>query len=173
MRGFLLESKFPLVYNKSVKEGIGMKIHKAITLLVIFLIISISLLESFGSIGIKFLASKDAVVFCHDPNILKGIRILGFVITIIKVLVPVLLIVVSIKTMVNAVLEQDDAAIKPAVYMFIKKFIAGAIIFFVPTIVHAIMSSANGYDKTNTQFTECGKCLTSVKSCNSLIERYS
>jgi len=148
-----------------------MKLRNVLLLVVLILCIGLSINVS-GLEGIEFLADTD-IVFCHDPNILKGIRVLNFVITIIKVLVPVLLIVTSVKSMVNAVLDQDDGAIKTAAFMFIKKFIAGAIIFFIPTIVHAIMSAANGYDKTNAQFTDCGKCLTSSKTCNSLIKKYS
>lgn len=111
-------------------------------------------------------------VACHDPNILKGLRIIAYLIMVIKILVPIVLVVTGMYSFFKATIDSDDSATKNAVNLFIKKLITGAVIFFIPTIVTACFNIISGYDKTKLKFTECGKCITSVKECNTLIKRY-
>lgn len=110
---------------------------------------------------------------CHDGGVLKAMKVIAVVIVAIKVLIPVFLIITGIKSLTGAVLDQDDGQIKKAAQLFIVKFIIGAFVFFIPTIIYSIMEAAHGYDKSVSQFTDCGKCLTSIKTCDQLIKKYS
>ena len=109
---------------------------------------------------------------CHQADTLKALRILSYVITVMKILIPVILILTSAKSLANAIINQDDKAISSCANMFIKKFIIGVFIAFIPSIVFTIMSYVSGYDNTKIQFTDCTKCLTSYKTCDSLINKY-
>lgn len=112
-------------------------------------------------------------VVCHNAGVLKAIRIIAMVITIIKVLVPVILIIMGIKDLAKAVIEGDEGDIQKFFPLFLGRFFTGVVIFFIPTLVHTMLSAASGYDNTNAKFTDCGKCLTSTKTCDTLISRYS
>lgn len=113
------------------------------------------------------------VVVCHEPEVLKALRIIGMVIVIIKVLVPVLVIVTGIQNLAKTVIQEDDSAIKKSVSLLMVKFFVGAFVFFIPTVMYTLMSVASGYDETASKFTDCGKCITSVSACNGLIDQYS
>ena len=143
-----------------------------------FLIIAILFITQFtfvNSYEMQSLAliTGNTVTFCKDPNVLKAIKIGAMIIMIAKILVPVIIIVTGIKSVASAVIVEDDSAVKKAANTLMVKFFVGAFIFFVPTIINAIMSLANGYDKTKSQFTECGQCLTSIKTCDKLINTYT
>lgn len=122
----------------------------------------------------KVLASTtpEAYVFCHDEHILKGFRIVAVLILIIKILAPLFIIITGMVSLFKSTVDQDDSAINVAIKTLLIKFAVGVTIFFIPTIIGAILTVVNGYDTTKTKFSDCGKCLTSIKQCNSLINRY-
>ena len=113
-----------------------------------------------------------ADVLCHDVNVLKAMKIVGTLIMIIKIVVPIIIILTSIISMVNAILYEDDNALKKSFSVLIQKVIVGAIIFFIPSLIYAVLSLTANYDKTKNQFTDCGKCITSLKECEKLIDKY-
>ena len=71
---------------------------------------------------------------CDNPDILNVMRIIDIVITIIKIVVPILLIISGMITYKNAV--RDNEAISKANNLFVKKIIAAVLIFFIPTFVN-------------------------------------
>jgi len=73
----------------------------------------------------------------------------------------------------KAVVYEDDNALKKSAQLLLTKFIVGAFIFFIPTIIYSLMEGVHNYDKSTSQFTDCGKCLTSIKTCDQLIKKYS
>lgn len=111
-------------------------------------------------------------VVCHEANVLKAMRIVGTVIMVVKILVPLIIILTGIISLVNAVIYEDESAIRKSIDVLITKVFVGAIVFFIPSVVYGVLSMTANYDKTKTQFTDCGKCLTSVKECETLINKY-
>lgn len=63
--------------------------------------------------------------------------------TIIKILIPILLIVFGMVDFGKAVLAQDEQKMKAAQSTFIKRLLIGVIIFFVPTIINLLLNIAN------------------------------
>lgn len=116
--------------------------------------------------------SKNYVV-CRDPNILKGLRILGYVVMILKIMVPIVLIITGMFSFFKATLNSDDKATKEAANLLIKKCLTGAAVFFIPTMIYGGFKVVSSYDKTASKFSECGKCVTSVRECTTLIKRYT
>lgn len=114
-----------------------------------------------------------AYVVCHDPGILKGLRILGYVVMILKIMVPIILIITGMYSFFKATLNSDDKATREAANLLIKKCLTGAAVFFIPTAIFAGFKAVSGYDKTASKFSDCGKCVTSVKTCNNLIKKYT
>lgn len=115
--------------------------------------------------------SKEYVA-CHDANVLKGFRVLGYVVLALKILAPIILIILGMYSFFKATLDDNDKATSEAVRLLIVKFFIAVGIFFIPTIVNAVLNLVSGYDKTNGKYSECMKCITSIKTCDSSINRY-
>lgn len=77
---------------------------------------------------------------CSNPDVLSVMNILNNIITIIKVLVPVLIIITGVMSLAKAVMSEDDKLLKSSVQTFITKFFVGATIFFIPAIFGAFFS---------------------------------
>jgi len=83
---------------------------------------------------------------------------------IIQVVVPIILIVMGMITLIKSVTAGKDDEIKKAQMAFVKKLIAGALVFFVFVIVKLIISVvADGSDKGNIM--KCADCFLNNKSC--------
>lgn len=119
------------------------------------------------------LLADDELTFavCEESGILKAFNILGYLVTIIKVLVPVILIITGIKSLFKAMIDDDSSNIKKSANLFITKFIVGAFIFFIPALFNALFSVVSGYDQTKVKFTDCAICLTNTKSCKMKISK--
>ena len=79
---------------------------------------------------------------CDNPDILNVMRIIDIVITIIKIVVPILLIISGMITYMNAV--KDNEAISKTNNLFVRKIIAAVLIFFIPTFVNIIAKMTEG-----------------------------
>ena len=84
---------------------------------------------------------------CDSADVLSTLRIVKIIIQIIKIIVPIILIVTMAMSYTKAVASNDNDALKKAHQSIIKKGIAAAVIFLVPTLVGIIAKlSANNYD---------------------------
>ena len=89
---------------------------------------------------------------CDLPDVLKVMRIVNIAITIIKVIVPIILIVSAMIDFARAV---NDSELNKITKPMVNKVIAAALIFFIPTFVKVIANIA-GND------TEYEKCLGDI-----------
>ena len=81
---------------------------------------------------------------------LKAFQVIGYIIYIIKILVPIIIIVLGMIDFGKAVLGKDEAEIKKAQMMFVKRAIYAVAVFFVITLVNLIMSFVAKYVHDNT-----------------------
>jgi len=82
--------------------------------------------------------------------------VISMVITIIKIVVPILLIIFGMIDMAKAVMAQKEDEIKKGQQTLIKRVIAAVIVFFVITIVQMLVRFlANG----STSITSCFNCF--------------
>jgi len=100
--------------------------------------------------------------FCADTAGIWGL--LGYVVLVLKIVIPLILIVLGMIDLGSAVVSSDDKAINGAVNKLLHRFIAAVIVFFVPTIVSALFNVINvGNDVRNTpDYQICIQCLTNV-----------
>ncbi len=105
--------------------------------------------------------------FCQD-NTLKVFKIVGYLIVVIKILIPLLLIVFGSIDFGKAVMANDEKEIKVATDMLVKRAIAGVIIFFIPTILKfafSLVSNSKSLEK-NSDLISCTNCLLDVEKCD-------
>ena len=90
-------------------------------------------------------------------------QFIGQVITIFKIVIPVILIVIGIITLGKAVISTDEKDMKNGVNSMIKKFITAVVIFFLPTIVTALFGIVNDFNELKDDYAVCQKCIAQPK----------
>ena len=105
-----------------------------------------------------------AADFCaQTANIWK---IIGWLVLIIKIVIPLLLIVMGMVDLGKAVVASDEKGIKTATSSLIRRFIAAIAIFFIPTLVSAIFNILEVVDTSkNSDYNICVTCVTDVDNC--------
>lgn len=106
--------------------------------------------------------------FCSEA---AGIlQIFGWVLTIFKIAIPLLVIIYGIFDFGKAVTAGKDEEIKKSVKSLMWRAIAGIVIFFVPTIVMWIFGAISEYNKvasgTRDNFKYCETCVLRPWECN-------
>jgi len=101
---------------------------------------------------------------CSNKNVYEAVRVLGYVMMVIKWLVPLALIIVGMVSFFKASIDADDKSLSKSVQSFVLKMIAGIIVFLVPTIIFAILNVIDINYDNNGNFARCTKCIFNVTS---------
>ena len=120
---------------------------------------------------IAYAARLDYSSLCSNDGFREAAKIVGFVIMIVRWIVPLIIIVLGMVDYGKAAISNDEKALNKATGALIRRFIAGVVIFFIPTIVMTalnVVQVSKGIEKdTDTNFGACTKCLFDpVNSCN-------
>lgn len=121
----------------------------------------------------KYSSTNTIFSFCNDAGMLKTFKIIHIFIVIAKILVPILLIIFGSIDYGKAALADNQDAIEKTTQALIKKVIVGLLIFFIPTIVDAIVGYAqSGRDKSDKtgEFKKCALCFVGDSECDSYIK---
>lgn len=102
--------------------------------------------------------------FCADTANIW--RVLGHVVTVIKIVIPLALIILGMIDLGKAVVSSDDKAISKSVGALIKRFIAAVVMFFIPTIVSALFNAVTNINVTEGDYNICVQCVTNVSNCS-------
>ena len=110
------------------------------------------------------------IIGCEDESVLRGFSIIRMLITVAKILVPIIIILKVSMDFGKAVISSDDGEIKKAAGKLPKRIIAGLIIFLIPTIVNFIFNTLVPFEETASAFASCTTCMTTADECDTLIE---
>lgn len=109
------------------------------------------------------LIGAEASQFCaQTANIWQ---VLGYIVTIIRIVIPLLLIILGMVDLGKAVISSDDKAINKSVSTLIKRFIAAVLVFFIPTIISALFNAVT-HLTDSTDYNTCVQCITNVSNCD-------
>lgn len=97
--------------------------------------------------------------FCKNTSPIW--QFIGYVVTVFKIAIPLLLIIFGMMDLGKAVVANDDKAIKSATTSLVKRAIAGVVIFFLPFLVSTIFGLVVGFDEVETTYRGCEACVTS------------
>ena len=95
----------------------------------------------------------------------KIVNVVSTVVTIIKIAVPVLLVIFGSLDLAKGVIAGKEDEIKKGQQMFIKRLIAGALVFFVFSIVQLVMSLVSDNKVENNNIMTCVNCFLN-KNCS-------
>ena len=105
--------------------------------------------------------------FCQSKGVLTTFKVLHVLLTIARITVPLILIIIASIAFFKAVISNDEKANQKAFKDLIVSGIVGLIIFFIPTVVYAIVNLAG----KSTSFKSCQVCFSGKGgNCNSLID---
>jgi len=106
--------------------------------------------------------------FCSSKGVLTTFNVLHILLTIARVCVPLILIIIGSIAFFKATISNDEKANAKAFKDLMISVIIGVIIFFIPTIVYAIVNMAKGDDDS---FKNCQVCFTGKGgNCQNLID---
>ena len=109
-----------------------------------------------------FLAS---IGFCKKTT---GVwQLVGYVLMILKIAVPIILIVLGTIDIAKAVIASKDDEISKSAIKFLKRVVAAAIIFFMPTIVGLILDliTVGWTREIKNDYATCKTCVISPSKC--------
>ena len=77
-----------------------------------------------------------------------------------EICIPILIIILGSVDLGKAVIASDDKAIKSATGALVKRFIAGIVIFLLPSIVTAVFNMLSGWNAIKSDATNCASCIS-------------
>ena len=80
------------------------------------------------------------VNFCTNPGFLRLVLFLKIVLKIITIIIPIIIIVTIIMSIFKVVVSGKSDDLKTLLPTFVKKILAGLIIFFLPSIITFVIS---------------------------------
>lgn len=93
-------------------------------------------------------------------NTAKTFKLIGSVLSIIKIIIPILLIVMGSIDLIKCIVAGKDSEMQKSKSMFIKRTIVAIIVFFIPTIVGFLLSLID------QRKSSCLTCVLDTSTCN-------
>lgn len=106
--------------------------------------------------------------FCESKGVLTTLNVIHVLLTIARITVPLIIIIMSSIAFFKATIANDEKANAKAFKDLMISVIVGIIVFFIPTIVYAIVNLSGN---KNSSFKSCQVCFTGKDgNCKSLID---
>lgn len=108
---------------------------------------------------------------CGENGVKLALRIVGYAIFAVKIIVPIVLIIYGTIDVSKAVINGADSLQKNLV-QFAKRSIAAILVFMAPGIINGIFNLIiDGYeDSTGSEYKMCFTCLFNPNDCE--VKRY-
>ena len=101
--------------------------------------------------------------FCE--NTADILSFAGWIVTLIKIAIPILIIIFGILDFGKAVTGGDDKTIKASMKTLGIRVVAGLVIFFIPSIVIWVFGLVNSYNNMTQDFGICETCILAPWNC--------
>ena len=111
----------------------------------------------------------EEINICDPENTtLKVFQVIGYILFILKILIPILIIVLGMIDFGKSAISSDDKAMQKSAMSLVKRIIIGIAIFFVPLLVKIIFNMIGQFSsEMKKDYINCVNCLTSpYKNCD-------
>lgn len=105
----------------------------------------------------------------EDSDSLRAFQIVGYLIIVVKIVVPLILIVLGSIDFAKAAISGDESSTKKAAVNFGMRVLTGIVIFYIPTVLDFFLSLVSGVSDTMAQYQNCTSCVLSPNNesrCN-------
>lgn len=120
-------------------------------------------LSAFSILNVVYAATSSKIAFCDYSGVRRTFKILGMVINVVKVIVPLILIITGMITLSKTIISGKSDDFKGSLMILAKKFVAGFIVFLLPSVLDYAFDTLIGYD--DSSFTQCSNCLLDTSHC--------
>ena len=103
---------------------------------------------------------------CAEPSVKRVLKFFGILILLLKFAVPIIIIVKGTFLFYNAVIKGESKDLSKSAKEFGGKVLLGIVIFFIPTLINALLSLYVGWSSLESDYSECAYCLINPTSCN-------
>lgn len=103
--------------------------------------------------------------YCSDPNFIKPFKFIGRILSIVKIVIPIVIIIFGVIDLFQAVLGSKGDEINKSIKNLLFRAIAGIAIFFIPTLINLIFSLVDDWNRYSTDYQNCTKCLVNPNKC--------
>ena len=101
--------------------------------------------------------------FCSDSTTIWAV--VGWLMTIFKIVIPILLIVMGSLDFGKAVVAQKDDEIKKASKSLAMRAVAAVIIFILPSVIMMVINWAMDISGTDMDYETCTDCVMHPSEC--------
>lgn len=102
----------------------------------------------------------------EDAGTMKVVRFIGYVLVIVKILIPIGLIIIGVINFSKAMLSGNDDSIKKNAYSFAWKIVFAIVIFVLPTVINFIVGLIDGATDGTEDYENCRNCIFDPKNCD-------
>lgn len=106
---------------------------------------------------------------CDTESVLRTFKIIYLTLSIIRIIIPVIIVILGTKDMMNAAISSKSEDFKINSKTLIKRVIAGLVIFLIPNMINVLFNLITGFEEKPSEFASCTVCLTNEKECDSLM----
>lgn len=110
-------------------------------------------------------AADSLSTFCYDYGPTKALKFIGYLLFVIKIVLPLLIILIGSFDLGKAMMAKDDSAIKESTSILIKRIILGVVIFLLPTLLSIVLSMIKSFEDVQDQYKNCLTCLLKPGEC--------
>ncbi len=103
--------------------------------------------------------------YCSDTELLKAFKFLGRILSVVKIVIPLIIIIFGIIDFSRAVIASKDDEIKKSMKSLLLRAIAGVAIFFIPTLVNLVFQLIDDWSNYKTDYSVCSTCVTNPSKC--------
>lgn len=108
--------------------------------------------------------------FCS--NTAGILQMLGWVLTIVKIAIPLIIVIYGIMDLAKAVVASKEDEIKTGAKRLMWRAVAGICIFFIPSIVMWLFGTITTYNTGANGFDTCKNCILTPWSCTTTNMQY-
>ncbi len=102
---------------------------------------------------------------CRTPNVARTLKFLGLLISLVKIVVPLLIIILGSVDFAKAMIAGKSDEIPKRIPVLAKRFIVGVIIFLIPSIIDFLFGVIDSYSDTMKRYENCWTCLFDPDDC--------
>ena len=95
----------------------------------------------------------------------EPLMFIGNIVLVVKIAIPIIIIALGMMDFFKAITGSKDEEIRKAAKSFAFRVAAGAIIFFIPTVISVVFSLISSWADLKGEFNACQKCILNVRSC--------
>ncbi len=121
-----------------------------------------TILNAFTMLGEDYIGDN----ICADSNVLKALRFVGYMVTIARYFVPLLIIGFGTLDLYKAVMGGSSDSLTKQAKSLGFRVLLGLFIVFVPTFLSLILSQVDAFGSIEGEYHNCEVCVLDPFHCN-------